>query len=769
MCWIRNRLVDISAAVRAMAVVGCCVALSSPAFASFTYLDDFKGSTAPGWNFVQEGSSPGPRLTSGATAIAADPEVGTIDAVDDGWLRMTTLSGDQANSAYFTPTIPSSDGVLSVSFEFTMWEQDGAGAGDGFTFFMYDAAEGFDPGATGGSMGYAQKFFGDSNPSNEEGMAGGYIGVGFDNWGNYSNPTEGRIGGPGFLPNEVVLRGPGEKVTDGGSPHLGEWYEGYEYLAGTGGTNETLPGTPSIPSLTSDLDFPTATSRPDTTGVDYRGVRIILDDMEQLSVELEVGSGSGYTTLFTADLSSYDRPDDFGFGFSAGTGAARQVIEIRNFGIVASGDPSTFFWDNDAGGGSGRRWGAAGAPNDWETNWLGDVNPYTISGKTPHVVFQDSYISGNQTIRVRDGDKTINNMTFSGQYRYILRAEDPTSGSSTLNPKLIFDVGTSAATESNIVISPSGTGGAAHQIQLDIQMNNDLRIDHLIDTHTFQLRGDIDMGANDLTVNTIGTVRYRDNPTGSREITGTGDLIKEGVGTLEIENDNLNFTGRVVMNEGEIRAEATDSLGGVTEVIVNDGLLNAIGERSLGSATDITINDGTLRSRGVDALQSAETININGGTLLLARNNTINSTADLNLNGGTLATDGKDQTLDTLTLTANSTIDLGVTGSGTSRLTFTSGVYTSGLLTITNWDGLGTGGGDDRLVFDTALSQDFLNNVYWGDLGITGAVQLPSGEIVPIPEPGTLLVGGLLSLLAGKDFLRRRQMRNSLLSDKDTT
>ncbi len=50
-------------------------------------------------------------------------------------------------------------------------------------------------GGWGGSLGYAQH-----TAFGSVGMNGGYTAFGFDTYGNFSNPIEGRVGGPGFRP-----------------------------------------------------------------------------------------------------------------------------------------------------------------------------------------------------------------------------------------------------------------------------------------------------------------------------------------------------------------------------------------------------------------------------------------------------------------------------------------------------------------------------------------------------------------------------------------
>ncbi len=173
------------------------LSFATPVQAAFTFplTETFKGSSATGW--VLGGTS---ILTSGN----ADPN-------DNGWLRLTRAATYQAGYAYYNTPIPTGRGLI-ITFDYASWGGSGA---DGLSFFLFDGATTtFNIGASGGSLGYAQK-------SGFNGLSGGYLGLGLDEFGNYSNPNEGRVGGPGFIPQSLAIRGPGAGTTN------------YVYLAGT--------------------------------------------------------------------------------------------------------------------------------------------------------------------------------------------------------------------------------------------------------------------------------------------------------------------------------------------------------------------------------------------------------------------------------------------------------------------------------------------------------------------------------------------------------
>src|SRR5690606_37909232 len=120
------------------------------------------------------------------------------------------------------------------------------------------------PGSFGGSLGYAQQNNGDA------GFNGGWVGIGLDEYGNFSNPTEGRQGGPGLRRDSVTVRGSGV----GGA--------GYNSIATTG-------------TLATGIDISGTTPGP------AHRYRITLDSRQagisNLTVERDLRDGNGYQVL----------------------------------------------------------------------------------------------------------------------------------------------------------------------------------------------------------------------------------------------------------------------------------------------------------------------------------------------------------------------------------------------------------------------------------------------------------------------------------------
>ncbi|HVI46268.1 MAG TPA: hypothetical protein VM802_15440, partial [Chitinophaga sp.] len=275
----------------------------SPAHAQFTITENFKSSSAG--NVTLGGSA---KLTSG-----------TIDPVGDGWLRLTEDKNNDVGYAFVNQGFPSTLGVL-MDFEYVSWRRSNApgfpmGA-DGFSIFLFDdnvTATTFRLGAAGGSLGYAQ-----STSSGNTGLNGGYVGIGIDEFGNYSTCSDGKSGGEPNCnfghPDLISARGP--------APN-------YAYIQGS--------------SVGTSLDYDVLTNTRPTAAQFYRRVQIQITKTGpagsyQILVKSTTTPGGTLTTLFGPVTLSSPPPARLKLGFAASTGGAWNKHEVRNLIITTPGN-----------------------------------------------------------------------------------------------------------------------------------------------------------------------------------------------------------------------------------------------------------------------------------------------------------------------------------------------------------------------------------------------------------------------------------------------
>jgi len=250
-----------------------------------------------------------------------------------------------------------------------------------------------------------------------------------------------------------------------------------------------------------------------------------------------------------------------------------------------------------------------------------------------------------------------------------------------------------------------------------------------------------------------------DNSANTTCPTGPGELRLIGTANLYVNQTPTltnapNFAFESASNQriysvtdGAAPTTTSGSYGLPDNNIGGSGTLSGAGTIRKAGSGALTID----ASMGAGAIDAAEVV-IEGGTLLLGADNQFTTGTGLDLDGGIFGSNGFDSSMGSLTLSSTSTVDL---GGGGSIVEFTDGSRTAGTFTVTNWNGNFDGGGSDQIIFGTSVNQAFLDNVFWQDLGLYGARQLPSGEIVPIPEPGTYAIGAVL--LGGIFWLERRR------------
>lgn len=248
--------------------------------------------------------------STGYWSVANEGGTFTPTIVNRRRLRITDDSTGVSTMAALSQLFPAAGNKIVV--EFDHYAYDGSGA-DGMCVVLSDASIAPLPGAFGGSLGYAPKQASAGGDTTHPGFAGGWLGVALDEYGNFSNPTEGRTGGPGQRPDSVAVRG------------SGSLYTGYAYLAGT---NTLSPG----------IDNAGATSP--APGYRYR---ITIDHLDGVHAwtSVERNTGTAFATLITAfdaktAVGQADVPTNWYLSFTGSTGAAVNIHEIDNLSVCST-------------------------------------------------------------------------------------------------------------------------------------------------------------------------------------------------------------------------------------------------------------------------------------------------------------------------------------------------------------------------------------------------------------------------------------------------
>ena len=235
-----------------------------------------------------------------------------------GFLRLTENTGNNAKAATVPSIFPAAGNYISA--EFSHYAYNGSGA-DGIAMTLSDYSIPAVPGGYGGSLGYAQR-------SGYVGFAGGWVGVALDEYGNYQNPTEGRVGGSGFIVDSVGIRGPG----DGSN--------GYRWLTGTGSN----PGGLGIDNSGSTTPAPgymyqvVVDARNYATGTVNVQVNRDSTTRDGTSYSTLLGPFNAYTEASYALSQGWITklvPDYWKISFTGSTGGSTNIHEIGNLRICA--------------------------------------------------------------------------------------------------------------------------------------------------------------------------------------------------------------------------------------------------------------------------------------------------------------------------------------------------------------------------------------------------------------------------------------------------
>ena len=297
------------------------------------------------------------------------------DAAGSGALRFTNGSpGGHAQAGAIISSgapFPTNQG-LQVIFKTVTYRGDSGGGGgdgaDGMGFFLMDGSyPPYDVGAFGGSLGYScsntnndPKLRADSTPRQYDGLAGGYLGLGIDEYGNFLNASDNTASGFGYVPGRIGLRG-------AGSVTWGELKSKYPALypvsltaskraaavqntCRTGYLWDYSKSSPAItattlpdysPILGANALFSTlypgkliaqesAMTRGQATPITYN-LRITQDGLLTLAMSYNGGSYVSVIKKQSITASNGALPGSFRFGFTGSTGGSTNIHEILCF------------------------------------------------------------------------------------------------------------------------------------------------------------------------------------------------------------------------------------------------------------------------------------------------------------------------------------------------------------------------------------------------------------------------------------------------------
>lgn len=216
-------------------------------------------------------------------------------------LRMTQAVNNQATAATLQRLIPGENNYVVLEFDYYAY---GGSSADGVAIVLSDAAVTPSPGSFGGALGYAQRDNGNA------GFAGGWLGIGLDEYGNFPVAAEGRQGGVGSrVVDNVSLRGSGSGTS------------GYRYIVHTS-------------SLSPGVDA-TGSSSP-------HRYRIELNSLVagQAILRIQRNTGSGWVELVAprnllAEAGQAAVPENFFLSITGSTGSLNNVHEFDNLSLCA--------------------------------------------------------------------------------------------------------------------------------------------------------------------------------------------------------------------------------------------------------------------------------------------------------------------------------------------------------------------------------------------------------------------------------------------------
>ncbi|MFB1096799.1 DUF6701 domain-containing protein [Vibrio diabolicus] len=259
-------------------------------------METFSSSNVDNWSVIGYGSSVKPQVINGR-------------------FRLNDNRARQATASAYNYLFPSKENYLEIEFDHYAYGSSRNGA-DGVALVISDANVPPQTGAFGGPLGYGMKLR--KNHSHEvsqdvEGFAGGWLGIGIDEYGNFYREGGENLARNG-IPNNVGIRGAGLKDSDG------KWLRGYKYIKGQ--------------QFNGDLD--------NRKNKRHR-YKVILNSRKSgvitLSVQRKIKNGQWSMVIRDFDVLTEGgfnyTPENFRISVTASTGDYTNTHEMDNFQVCA--------------------------------------------------------------------------------------------------------------------------------------------------------------------------------------------------------------------------------------------------------------------------------------------------------------------------------------------------------------------------------------------------------------------------------------------------
>src|SRR5581483_6953476 len=364
-----------------------CTAIRNTYYSGEPLVGGAHGTSGPTQTLPDNDGSGALRLTNGCTNENNQPCTNSTQVTGAATYTHTYGGGHHQNGAIISQDTLGSNAGINITFKTITYRGDtnsGGDGADGISFFLMDGgvdlnqyADNF--GAFGGSLGYtcnngANYDFtrrSDGTVRAFDGIVGGYIALGIDEWGNFLNQGDNTASGWGYQPGRVGLRGAGNiawkwlntnqstlypsglSATAQGAAVANTCKTGYLWdystYASTGNASQTTTAAPDYQALSfkivqgiftiakesavkrgsttvaADVNDPT-TAIPITYNL-----KITPDNLLSLSYSY---NGGAYQPVITGQSilnGAGNPPSSYRFGFAGSTGGASNIHEIMCF------------------------------------------------------------------------------------------------------------------------------------------------------------------------------------------------------------------------------------------------------------------------------------------------------------------------------------------------------------------------------------------------------------------------------------------------------